>query len=355
MKFLGLAVASTILVLAGCDPSTEHAGGATRDAATEGGVHRTDAGPTGSGGVGDSHTAGSGGAAAGHGGSGGGSHGDPDDASIDASETTLDDAGFVAEPLVDAGTGCVGPGPESLLSAASAGLPASGLVLWLRADHGVYKTVVNRVCAWVDQSGHGNVLRDAVNPPLWAATGLGNKAAIHFDAPSTYLTTAGVLGIAATSGRTFVAVIQLVNTTARFQAVQQGQTGSPGTYLNLDANTFQTAGSREGVYATNNAYDAPLATSTSPRIHVFTISTMVPGTAVLSAIHYRVNGTTQSLTRTPAGLGNGNLEDFSNADFTLVGAGLDAIVAEVLVYDRALSMSERASTEAALKTRYAIP
>jgi hypothetical protein len=77
---------------------------------------------------------------------------------------------------------------------------------------------------------------------------------------------------------------------------------------------------------------------------------------VLPAIDYRVNGATQTLTRTAGGLGNGNFESFAGANFTSVGAGpADAFVAEVLVYDRALSVSERQAVEAALKTRYSIP
>lgn len=362
MRYLHLAIPFTILVLAGCSGSTTHKRGATSDAGADGGVNRKDAGRTDSGGLAGSHAGGAGGAGGksgagtGGGGSGGsnaGSDGGIADASIDASAATHDDAGSV--PLVDGGTGCVGPGAETVLSATNAGLPSRGLVLWLRGDRGVYKTSANRVCAWVDQSGNGNVLRAAVNPPLWTGTGLGSKAAIHFDAASTYMTVGGVLGIAPKSGRTFVAVVQLVNTTGRCQAVMQGKSGSPGTYLNLDANTFQTAGSREGVYATNNAYDSALATSTSARVHAYTMDTLVPGTAVLSAINYRVNGASQSLTRNSGGLGNGNLEDFSGADFTLVGSAPDAFIAEVLVYDRALSVSERASAEAALKARYGIP
>jgi hypothetical protein len=106
---------------------------------------------------------------------------------------------------------------------------------------------------------------------------------------------------------------------------------------------------------TNNAYDTPLATtSIAPRIHVLTLSTLVPTTPVLDALDYRVNGVSQTLTRTPGGLGNGQIEDFSGANFTLVGFGTHAIMAEALVYDRALSVDERVAVETALAARYAI-
>ena len=268
---------------------------------------------------------------------------DGGDASADAAET---------EPPYDAGADCLAPSNEAALSATGAGLPASGLVFWLRGDHGVYKTAANAVCAWADQSGHHQLLGNVSTRPTWAPTGLGGQAAVHFT--NQLMATSGVLGIAPTSPRTIIAVSTLVSTTQRFQAFVQGQSGSAGTYLGLDTNTFNTAGSREGVYAMNNGYDSALATAATPRVHVYTISTMTPGTPVLAGIDYRVNGATMTLTRTPAGLGNGNFEDFSGANATSVG-GPDAFIAEVLVYDRALTIDERVAVEAALKTRYGIP
>ncbi len=265
-------------------------------------------------------------------------------------------AGSATDPIVDVGVGCVPPPALPRLSPTSAGLPKDGLVLWLRADRGVYATESQRVCAWADQSGHQHLfLAKGQARPLWGAATVGTQPAIFFDAATNYLSVSGVLDIAPAAGRTFVAVVQLVNTTARFSAVMQGVGNSPGTYINLDANTFSTAGSLEGAYLTNNAYDAKLPTSATPRVHVLSASTMVPGTPVLSALDYRINGATQTLTRTAGGLGNGKIEDFSAANFTLVGLGKSAMMAEVLVYDRALSVDERAAVEKALSVRYAIP
>jgi hypothetical protein len=268
--------------------------------------------------------------------------------------------GLEAAPPFVAGLGCDPPQRvEAPLVPGAEGVPAAGLVLWLRGDRGIYMTPgAGAVCAWADQSPRRGLLSASGARPLWTPMGVGGQDAVHFTTTAKALTTGGVLGIAPTSGRTFVAVQQLVTTTRRFDAVMQGQSGTPGTYLNVDTNTFLTAGSREGVYATNNAYDSALATSTAARVHVYTLSTMTPGTAVLSALAYRVNGAAQTLTRTAGGLGNGTLEDFTNADFTAVGvsgAEPDALVAEVLVYDRALTADETTALETTLKARYAIP
>jgi hypothetical protein len=216
-------------------------------------------------------------------------------------------------------------------------------------------TAANGVCAWVDQSGHGAVFRDAGNgQPLWRDASVGDRAAIQFDASSGSMTVGGVLGLAPASARTFVAVVQLIDTTARFQAVMQGQGATAGTYVNLDANTFGTTGSLEGVYVTNNSYDSQLPTSTAPRVHVFAVATMEPGASVISAITYRVNGASQALTRTQAGTGRGPIEDFSQANFTLVGNGGSGLLAEALIYDHALDEREQTAIEEALERRYAI-
>jgi hypothetical protein len=291
-------------------------------------------------------------ASAGHGGS---------DASVDtAGDTTGDardaagDVALEAPPPIDAGADCVPPTGEAALSPVTEGVPAAGLALWLRGDRGVYKTAAQGVCAWADQSGGDRVLTGTGLRPTWEATGLGGKAAVHFTAAGQQLGIGNVLGLAATSARTIVAVQILGGLGQRFESVTQGQNGTPGTYLGLDENTFNTVGNREGVYMMNNAYDAALATSAAPRIHVYTIQTMTPGAAILGNIDYRVNGATQTLTRTPDGLGNGNFEDFSGADFTSVGSNAEGVIAEVLVYNRALSVDERAALEASLEARYGI-
>jgi hypothetical protein len=260
-------------------------------------------------------------------------------------------------PPYDAGLGCdPPPANQTPLVPATEGVPAQGLALWVRADRGIYMTPgAGLVCAWADQSGHGRILTNSGGRPQWRPGTVGGKEGVEFDMTAAAMTTGGAVDVPATAGRTFVAVVASVSTTKRFQPVFQGQAGTAGTYLGIDTNTFSTAGSREGVYVTNNAYDSALATSTAPRVHVFTISTMVAGTPVLPSIDYRVNGVAQTVTRTAGGLGNGNIESFAAADFTAVGsANADTIVAEALIYDHPLGATERDALEAALMARYGI-
>jgi hypothetical protein len=286
---------------------------------------------------------------------------DLDAAAGDATDGATSDASAADAPAeIDAGAGCLSPGAEATLSATAQGLPADGLVLWVRGDRGVYKTAANAVCGWRDQISPTRLLLPSSSRPTWQSASVGGQAAIHFNVVGSDLYT-DLLGISATSARTFIAVSQLVSATGRFHPILQGQGGSAATYLGIDANTWQTAGNREGVYAPLNSYDTATATTTSARVHVMTMSTLTPGTAGTAAVDYRVDGATQTLTLKA---GPGTIGDFSAANFTTIGAvsgtpsaGVtagDAFVAEALIYNRALPLVERAAVETVLKTRYGI-
>jgi hypothetical protein len=274
------------------------------------------------------------------------------DAAVDAGEL---DAGVDAGTPIDAGLGCLAPTDDTPLTPAAAGVPANGLLLWLRADHGVYKTASADVCGWLNAAGAGELFQgSATARPTWDPIALSEQPAIRFRAGQV-LTIANVMGLAPQAARTFVAVQKLSNTTARFFALSQGLGGSPGTYVGLDTNTFNTAGSREGVYVTNNSFDSALATSTATRLHVLAVDAMTVGTPVLPALHYRVNGVPMTMTLNRGG--TGNFQSFDTANFTAVGSALgaaDVWLSELLAYDHALTAPELAALEDALLNRYAI-
>ncbi|HXI56844.1 MAG TPA: hypothetical protein VNO55_12345 [Polyangia bacterium] len=299
----------------------------------------------------------------------------PAEAAVDSAPSTLDAAAEVgtdaatdvaAEAPVeyDAGAGCTGPGVEAPLAPAESGLPATGLVLWVRGDRGIYKTAQNGVCAWLDQSGMGNDLHPATTRPTWEATAVGGKPAVHNAAVGQEMSISGVLGVAPTSGRTFIAVSMLVAADGRYDPIIQGQSGSAGTYIAIDSNTWMTVGNRDGAYLTNNSFDTALATSTSPRVHVLTIPTMTPGASVTTALDYRVDGAAQALTLQQGNSG-GVIQSFADANFTSIGvvvgttsAGVvpgNGYIAEAIIYDRPLTANETSAVEAALKARYGIP
>jgi hypothetical protein len=269
----------------------------------------------------------------------------------------------------DAGAPDAGPGRDDagcpfptglVLDPAQAGLPDAGLRLWLRGDLGVAVTPDGGVCRWEDLSGHANHVYAATTVlPAFLPTGLRGRQAVFFSGSNRYLVTSGVLGIPATSGRTFALVALTQDTTHRFQHLMQGKASSPGTYFATDMNTFATAGSKEGVFVSNRAYDADLSTAVEVRTHLYSISSFVPGTSLTGALYYSVSGVQRTLSRTPAGSPGEVVEDFSSADFTSVGYGdasfAGGMLGDVLVYDRALTAPERVAVEVYFQSRYPAP
>ena len=291
------------------------------------------------------------------------------DASTDAGlADAASDAAEAGTPLFafDGGPDCHPITSVTTLSAAGAGLPAAGLVLWLRADHGIYGSTSGggapKVCAWLDLSGGTTVLGSTASTagPAWLATGIGGKPGLQFSASTQALVTAGVLGISATSARTFIAVERLTSGNGRFDPIQQGQGGSPSVYIQIDANTWMTQGSLEGTYVTNNSFDTSAATTTADaRVHVLTVGAISVGAPLAGSVDYRIDGQSMPLSLRA---GSGSFEDFAGANYTAVGGfgtpsmggtTTGGIVAEVLVYNRALTTVEAQAVEAALKARYA--
>lgn len=274
-----------------------------------------------------------------------------------AADATPPDAAIDAPPPVDALPGCTLPPRYTAPTAAGVAIPGDGLALWLRADLGVSLDGSSRVCAIDDLSGAAHDFAQVTAGSRPTMGTLGGHEALAFTG-TQYLQHDGVLGIAGTSARTIVVVVQLDTTTARSQFFFQGQVGTAGTYLGPEANTFGTAGSRFGAYFTNNAYDTGLATSTTPTVYAWATDSMTPGQPILSHLSVRANGATQALTRTPGGLGNTNIESFAGATYTWLGSGVTAAAnfqtAEVLVWSRALTPTELAQVDAYLMGRYAI-
>ncbi len=265
------------------------------------------------------------------------------------------DADAEAGPLMD-DAGCplaTGTLPDPV----AAGIPAAGLVLWLLADRGVRTLVSGAMCRWDDMSGKGQAFVPATaTPPALLPTGLKNKPAMSFGAAEQHLRRAGVLGIAPTAGRTFAVIGEAADTIRGFRYVSQALPASPGTSFALEQNTSGSLGSLEGMYITNNSYDANIATSIAPRTHVLSIGSFEPGGVLPNVLSYAIDGVAVTLTRTPVGAGNGLVEGFAPATETFLGQAspgfTGAVLGEVLVYDRALTEPERIAVEQYLAARF---
>ncbi len=289
--------------------------------------------------------------------------GKADASTADAStaDAGAEDAGAADAGAADAGVqrddaGC--PVPSGFVAdAADAGLPA-GLVLWLRGDIGVATLDGGAVCRWEDVSGNArHFAPSGATLPRLEARRVNGRAAVVFSS-SSWLQRDDVLGLAPTQGRTIAVRSQITDLTRRFGSFLQGNRATNWEYVELEQNTFNTVGSRVGVYLTANAYDSDLPTSAAARTHVYAIATLDAGTSLPGALFYAVDGVQRTLTRTPGGngpMGPGNnvIWDFSGAGFTSIGETsvqgfTGGAIGEVLVFDHPLTAPERSAVEAHL-------
>lgn len=249
--------------------------------------------------------------------------------------------------------------------AARAALP-EGLVLWLRSDHGVVRDADDRVTSWRDLSSRGH---DLATPsgrpgPRFVARGWRCLPALRFDGSASLLRS-DVLGLAPDQPRTYVVVSRLRDTVERSQLFSQGESGSLFRHLGLEANTWQTSGSRFGLYGVDNAFDASVPTHRRVALHVLAVGSLaldhplVGPEGGMPALRYWIDGSPQRLSLRS---GPGRLrEGLAGATRTSVGRfagpgeyGYRGDVFEVHVYDRALDDAARGQVEARLAARYGV-
>src|SRR5690606_11934243 len=222
------------------------------------------------------------------------------------------------------------------LQAPAATLPAAGLVLHLEADSGVESTEAI-VTAWRDQSGRGNDLAYAGDPRL--ATSPNGRPVLDFDGSAARLQRLGGLnGLPA--GNADRSVILLAN----YRGVGDGGFAYGNVALNQ---TFGAIVNPQGLlkaHAWGHEYDA---VSTTPGTGAgWLLQTVTLQAGQMS--HYRDLGLIGERTQTyNTGLNQIVLgAEIDNAPH------VDMQVAAVLVYNRALSASERQAVYAYLQNKY---
>ena len=225
--------------------------------------------------------------------------------------------------------------------------PASGLVLWLRADTGVTASD-GAVSAWADQSGNGYNVAQSTSTlqPTFVINGLGSMPALSFTGNDSLENMAANL-LAAGSARTVFAV------------ADANAAGNGGTLLTFRLNTPDAAFSCMNynsffyIYCDDNTTDAyipnALTTVQSPFMVDFsTAGTSDPIQCYLNGISQSVNylyGSCFMSDTGPTGLVVGNR--YSTSGMPWYGT-----IAEILVYNTNVSTSVRQQVETYLRAKY---
>ncbi|WP_437507334.1 LamG-like jellyroll fold domain-containing protein [Sorangium sp. So ce1099] len=266
---------------------------------------------------------------------GGGAEGlDPGEAETtdSASEELAGDLGSAAGALVVAGSTC-----GSHDASVPGRIPRSGLKLWLRADAGITASS-GKVSSWRDQSGNGNRADMDVraSQPALVSSALNGKPVVRFHgAQSLYLAqqlepthfTVFVVGKNRKASESFSMILGPGNTSPNNQL--RWENGSQALFVGL-------------------GNDMPIVTST------------VGDTRVYHALSARYDGSTMTVYR------DGNLA--SSHDFTTTGPWvllqigawfssyyMEGDLAEIVVYESALSEGDRGAVNSYLRSKYALP
>ena len=259
------------------------------------------------------------------------------------SYSATDDPGSVGRTLAQSHAQELSPWPAPAV--------ASGLRAWYRADKGITKDGDNKVSQWVDVSGHGYHVAQTAEPgrqPLFVGNALNTQPVVQYDNSQWLLKTAAFADVAAGANDLTVIAVLKPHSEPNYAGTILGW-GSDGNYNlglsapNLTANQFNLMWP-DDVGITRQS-PALTAVADQPQI----LTAVKGGTTATSYL----NGTAQGSSGVPAALG------LSPVNLTVGNAvhpyyAFHGQIAEILVYNRALTPSERQTVEVELATKYGI-
>lgn len=223
-------------------------------------------------------------------------------------------------------------------------IPRSGLVAWFDAQKGVTQ-VSGAVSNWQDISGSGNDASQATsaNRPVVKLDAINNLQSIKFDGTNDSLKLpSGMANF--TSGMTVFAIVKPAAVTAGARVFDFGNgAASHNVYLSLASTTSNA------VFVYNLASSSSLTAASSLTVGRFQLLEMVHNGSTTATL--LTNGT-QTAQGTVNGINNIVRTDNNLAKASGGSNFLNGELAEVLVYNRALSGTERAQVEAFLAAKW---
>ena len=217
-------------------------------------------------------------------------------------------------------------------SAGSPTVPMAGMRLWLKAD-----TLIPGAALpiWRDQSGRGNdaVQAAVINRPLAVASGANGRPAVRFDGSNTFLLLPNFMATA-TAGEAFV-VLRTATTTLTHHLGLWSLSGD--SYYPLQDGTILES------FGTTQAAVGPVPTQRLDQFHLYNISAQ--NGAWASWID-KVGYVTRNANTVPTFTSSAPLG-------TVGGQHFAGDIAEIIIYDHALSAAEREAVGYYLNGKFA--
>jgi len=237
----------------------------------------------------------------------------------------------------------------------------SGLRAWFDASNsGSITSSAGLVSQWNDVSGNGRHLTSASAGRPSTGTNTQNGLNVLTFTNGNYLSNYPVQ--MTMPAFTVITALKLANTSDRMQPVGLGNSLGPGCcggFLQLDFNTYQTAGTRYGMYTSNSSWDTSLTLTTAWTVVTWS-SSAISGQSIASTTTYRVNQSAGVITA--ASVNESNWGDITvNRGFIIGGSASDLTggnfvgqMAETIFYGAALTLSDIILVENYLRTKWSI-
>jgi len=233
----------------------------------------------------------------------------------------------------------------------------SSLALWFKADDSVATTSDNHVNTWLDQSGNGSNLLQSTpaNQPLWVDGVLNGKPVLRFDGANTYLDGGSSVGNIQSTGASFFIVGK--SNTSQGAFVSKSLYGSAGSRYSI----LYEAGNGFGfLYTDDGARTMWFPSIFSGQSNLMTV--IVNGTSTSPANTVFINSVSKGTTPITSNYSmispyNFLVGAYNNGSGSIPPVGgyfLDGDIAEIIMYNRPLSDTERQQVETYLNTKYAI-
>lgn len=220
-------------------------------------------------------------------------------------------------------------------------LPMSGMKLWLRGDFGVVTNANNLVTTWTDGSANGNSATAGTSTaPLAVGNAIWNKPALRFNGQNTSMGLPNFL-----QGATAVEAFVILRAASSSPSGNRGLWSFGSNYRNAYP---QGNGQIVDDFGSSNRYTfSPNAPITEQHLYNVVSSSTEWTSRMNGAVQFTYGSNGVGFWSWPLLGSGGAVSGYGSTNF-------DGDIAEVLIYDHALTQSERDAVTAYCKGKYGL-